>query len=172
MPIVTADVQFRLSGGASNTNPNTSLGGVMSSSAWAGGVLGDLFDNVSGTENTNSTVDFRCVYVRNNHATLQWQAVFAWISAEVAGGANVAIGLDPAVAGNGSTTGVAATVANETTAPAGVTFTSPTTKAGGLSLGSLNATLGRAIWIRRTATNSAAANADGFTLMAEGDSAA
>ncbi len=172
MPIIPADIQYRLSGGAANANPNLSFGGVMSSTAWAGGALHDLFDQISGSENTGSTIDYRCVYVRNNHATLQWQTVLAWLSAEVAGGANIAIGLDPAVAGNGSTTGVAATVANETTAPAGVTFTSPTTKAGGIALGSVNATLGRAIWIRRTATNSAAQSADGFTLSTEGDSAA
>ncbi len=172
MPIVTADIQFRLSGGASNTNVNLSLGGVMSSTAWAGGALHDLFDPISGTENSNSTVDYRCVYVRNAHGTLQWQTVLAWMAAEVAGGANIAIGLDPAVAGNGSTTGVAVTIANETTAPAGVTFTSPATKAGGISMGNINATLGRAIWIRRTATNSAAQDGDGFTLRCEGDSAA
>ncbi len=172
MPIATTDIQYRLSGGGANADPNLSLGGVMSSTAWAGGALHDLFDQISGAENSNSTVDYRCIYIRNGHGTLQWQTVLAWMAAEVAGGADVAIGLDPAVAGDGSTTGVATTIANETTAPSGVTFTSPATKAAGLSLGNLNAGLGRAIWIRRTATNSAAQDADGFTLRTEGDTAA
>ena len=51
------------------------------------------------------------------------------------------------------------TVANETTAPAGVSFSAPTTKASGLAMGAnLAAQNVKAYWVRRTATNSAAVN--------------
>lgn len=170
MPIVTGDIQWRLSGGAGNASPAASLGGVMSSTAWAGGVLHDLFDAVTGDENAASDDEYRCVYVRNAHATLTWQAVVTWLSAVTSGAADIAIGLDPVGNGNGSSTGVATTVANEDAIPAGVTFSAPTTKGAGLSIGDLAPSVGRAIWIRRTATNSAAQSGDGATIRCEGDS--
>lgn len=169
MPITTSDLATRLSGGASNSNQNLSIGGVMSSTAWAGGTLHDLFDVITGDENAASTVDYRCVYVRNGHATLTWLAPRVWISAETAGGASAAIGLDPAGVGNGVTSGVAATPANETTAPAGVTFSAPTTKAEGLAIADIPPGSAQAIWIRRSAANSAAIDNDGATLTIEGD---
>lgn len=172
MAIVATDIQTRLSGGAANTNPNLSLGGVMSSTAWTGGTLQDLFDVITGDENAASTVDFRAIYIRNNHATLTWLSPMLWLSAQTPGGADIAIGLDPAAAGNGSTTGVGATIPNETTAPSGVAFSAPTTKATGLAIGDLAPGQGRMVWIRRTATNSAAINSDGATLSFEGDTTA
>ena len=172
MPITSAEIQWRLSGGAANTNPNASLGGVMSSTAWAGGTLHDLFDLVSGDENAALEAEYRCVYVRNANASLTWSNVVAWLSAQTTGGADMAIGIDPAVAGDGSTTGVATTVANENTAPTGVTFSAPTTKGTGLSIGNLTAGQGRAIWFRRTTTNSAALSNDGATIRTEGDTPA
>lgn len=172
MAIADSDIQFRLSGGASNSNVNLSIGGVMSSTAWAGGVLHDLFDVITGDENAASTVDYRCVYVRNGHGSLTWSSVKAWLSAVTAGGADIAIGLDPAGVGNGSTTGVAATPANETTAPAGVTFSAPTTKGTGLAPASVPSANAFALWIRRTAANSAAAASDGATISVQGDTPA
>src|SRR5215207_649976 len=127
MPIADADIQVRLTGGSGNSNKDLSLGGVMSSTAWAGGTLHDLFDVVSGDENAASENEYRCVFVRNNNGSLTWGPnIKAWLSAVTAAGADIAIGLDPAGVGNGATTGVPTTVANEDTAPAGVTFTSPT----------------------------------------------
>lgn len=172
MPIADSEIQWRLSGGGSNTDPNASLGGVMSSTAWAGGTLHDLFDAVSGDENAALDTEYRCVYIRNANASLTWSNIKVWFSAVTAGGADLAIGLDPAGVGNGSTTGVAATIANENTAPTGVTFSAPTTKAGGLAPANVPAGSGFALWVRRTATNSAAASSDGGTVFAQGDTPA
>ena len=63
----------------------------------------------------------------------------------------------------------AVTIANEDTAPAGPSFTSPTTKATGISLGNIGIGNVKAFWIRRTATNSAALSADGVTFSIAGD---
>ena len=172
MPIVAGDIQTRLSGGSGNSNANASLGGVMSSTAWTGGTLHDLFDVITGDENAASDVEYRCIYVRNNHGSLTWLSPVVWISAQTAGGAALAIGLDPAGVGNGSTTGVATTVANENTAPAGVTFTTPTTKGAGLAITDLDAGEAAAVWLRRTAANTAALDDDGATLSFEGDTPA
>lgn len=41
---------------------------------------------VTGDENAASDVEYRCIFVHNNHATLTLQGVVVWLSAEVAGG--------------------------------------------------------------------------------------
>jgi hypothetical protein len=180
MPIVATDIVFRLSttaGAAGDTtaqaNPNNSLGKYVSTTAWASGT-NSLFDDISGAENAASTVDYRCIFVLNNHASLTLQNAVVYVSAEVAGGASVAIATDNiAASAKGSATAQAATIANETTAPTGVSaFSTPTTSGTGLALGSLTPGQVKGVWIRRTAANTAAVNGDGFTLAVSGDTAA
>ncbi|HEX7860824.1 MAG TPA: hypothetical protein VF773_10885 [Verrucomicrobiae bacterium] len=179
MPIVAGDLLWKFSvktGAAGNSTGGTaagSLGKYISTTQWAGGVLHDLFDVISGDENAASDVEYRCVFIHNNHATLTWQNAVVWLSAQTAGGAAIAIGVDPAAASAiGSAAAQAAEVATEGDAPAGVAFSAPTTKGAGLSLGDIGPGQCRAIWIRRTAANTAAQNADGATLQVEGDTAA
>ncbi|HEY9334362.1 MAG TPA: hypothetical protein VIQ79_08075, partial [Kribbella sp.] len=61
------------------------------------------------------------------------------------------------------------TIANKTTAPAGVTFSSPTNAATGVALGTIPAGQCKAFWVRRTAANTAALSNDGVTLAITGD---
>ena len=177
MAIQSSDVLLKLSttaGAAGNTNtstPNASLGKYISTTVITDATLNNLFDNISGAENAASTVDYRCIFIHNNHATLTWQSVVAYLLSEVAGGANIAIGVDPTAASAiGSAGAQAVTIANETTAPAGVTFSSPTTLGTGIAIGDILPGQCRAIWVRRTATVSAALNNDGVTLRMQGNS--
>jgi hypothetical protein len=63
-------------------------------------------------------------------------------------------------------------IADEGTAPSpGVTFLAPTTKAGGLAPGDIDAAEVIGVWIRRTAQNSGALNLDRVFVRIEGDSA-
>lgn len=180
MAIVAGDILYKLStkvGAAGDStaqaDPNQSLGKYISTTQITDATLDNLFDDVTGDENVALTVDYRCYFVHNNHATLSWTGVKAWLSAEVAGGASVAIGLDPAgVTAKGSAAAQAASIATELDAPAGVTFTAPTTKGTGLSIGTIPAGSVAAIWVRRTAANSAALNNDGVTIRCEGDTTA
>lgn len=174
--IVAGDILWKYSttaGAAGNSGtgtPGGSLGKYVSTSAWAGGSANDLFDDISGAENAASTVDYRCIFIHNNNASNAYQNAVLWISAEVAGGASIAIGVDPTAASAlGSATAQAVQVANETTAPAGVTFSAPTTLATGIALGSIPTGQVRAFWVRRTAANSAALSGDGVTLSISGD---
>lgn len=172
MPIVSSDVKFHLSGGASNTNPNASLGGVRSTTEIVDNTVQNLFDNVTGTESAAGDTEYRCFYVKNGHGSITWETVVKWIEAEVAGGANVNIGLDPAGNGDGVTTGVATTVVDESTAPAGVTFSAPTTKGTGLSIGNLTFGQMRAVWVKRIVPAATPGQAsDGADLRSEGDTA-
>lgn len=90
------------------------------------------------------------------------------------GNTTVAIALDDIAASViGTASAQAAEIANEGTAPTGIgSFSTPVTKSGGISLGNLASGQCRAIWVRRTATNSSAVNSDGIALRVEGDTAA
>lgn len=179
MPIASSDIAFYYSitsgsAGASTTGTAAgSLGKYVSTTPMATGANG-LFDNISGAENAASTVDYRCVFVQNNHATLTASALSVYVSAEVAGGAAVAIALDNiAASAKGATAAQAATIANETTAPTGVgAFSTPTTDATGLSIGTLGPGQVKGVWVRRTAANSAAIDNDGATFAVSFDTPA
>lgn len=180
MPIASSDLLVKFSvktGSAGNSTAGTangSLGKYISTTQITDNVLNNLFDDITGDENAASTVDYRCIFIHNNHATLAWQNAVVYLSAEVAGGASIAIATDNiAPSAVGSASAQAAEIANETTTPTGVSaFSSPTTKGTGLSLGTLNAGQVKAVWVRRTAANTAAVNNDGVTIAFAGDTAA
>lgn len=175
--IVAGDILYKYSiktGAAGNSTASaagTSLGKYISTTAWAGSVLNDLFDDISGAENAASTVDYRCIFVHNNNGANDYEAAVVYISAEVGGGASIAIAIDNVAASAiGSSPAQADLIANETTAPTSVgAFSSPTTAGTGLLLGTIPHGSARAIWIRRTAANSAALSADGVTITVNGD---
>lgn len=176
MAIVASDMVLRqsvLTGSAGDTVAGSSTGlgapgslGKYVSTTALGTALKDLFDDVSGAENAASTVDYRCVFLLNNHATLTASSISIFLSAEVSGGASVALAIDNlAASAKGGASAQAAQIATETTTPSSIgSFSSPTTDGTGLSLGTLTAGQVRAIWVRRTAANSAALSADGFTF--------
>lgn len=175
--ITAAEILFKYSttaGTAGNQNTSTaagSLGKYISTTVWAGGAANDLFDDISGAENAASTVDYRCFFVHNSNAANALQNAVVYLSAEVAGGASIAIAVDNiAASALASASAQAAQIATETTAPTGVgAFSSPTTSATGLALGSIPSGQVRAVWVRRTAANSAALSGDGVTIAVTGD---
>lgn len=167
MPIIASEIQFRLSGGAANADANASLGGAISANAVSGTSLNNLFDDITGEENAASEAEYRCFYVRNGNATLTLQNAVIYVTNQVAGGALAEIGVGTAALG-----GTEQTVANENTAPTGVTYSAPATRATGLALGNIGPSSHKAVWVRRTAANSAAVNNDGFTWEVAGDTAA
>jgi len=114
--------------------------------------LNKVFDSVSAANSLVGKISYRCLYVKNAHATLTASGVKAFIAQLTTGPDEIEIGLDPAGIGNGSSTGVATTIANETTAPAGVTFSSPTAAISGLQPGAGSLTPGQvfALWEKRT----------------------
>lgn len=161
MPIIASEIQYRLSGGASNSDPNASLGGVKSSNS----LSGTLFDDVSSAQAAAGLVEYRCFYVHNNNGTLTLIAPKVWIQSNTPSATTtVAIGLGTSAQG-----GTEQTVANEGTAPSGVTFSEPADFATGIALGDIPNGGHRAVWVRRTVTAGTAAVADSFTLRVQGD---
>lgn len=170
-PVASSDLKLKLSiktGAAGNASAGTtagSLGKYISTTELVTATSHNLFDIISGAENVASESEYRCIFLHNAHASITAENCKVYLSAEVAGGANTAIGIDPTAASAiGSAGAQAVEIADENTAPAGVVFTAPTTSGTALSIGNLTPGQCRAIWIRRTATNSAAATNDGATL--------
>lgn len=168
MPIAAADIEFRYSGGTTNTSPAASLGGAMSTQAggaFATAVANNLWDDVSGAESSTGDTEYRGFYVKNNHGTLTWQSVVVWIDSLTS---SADTEFDIALAAE-AVNAAMATIANESTVPTGVTFSRPTTKGAGLSIGNIPAGQYKGVWIRRTVNAAAAAANDTGSIRAEGD---
>ena len=179
MAIQATDILFKLSvrtGSAGNSQagtPDGSLGKYISTTEITDASLHNIFDAVTGVENAASDVEYRCIFVHNAHGSLTLTDAVVWLSAEVSGGADAAIAVDDiAASAIGSAPAQADEVADESTPPSGESFSSPTSKGTGLSIGDLLPGYCRAIWIRRTANDTGAVDSDGVTIRVEGDTAA
>lgn len=177
--ITSGELLFRYSvktGSAGNSVSGTaagSLGTWISTTAWAGGSANDLFDDITGAENAASTVDYRCIFIYNSNGANALQNAVVYLSAEVAGGASIALAAD-STAASALASGTAQALTGTTeTAPGGsvtgLTYSSPTTAAGGVALGNIPSGQVKAFWIRRTAANTAALSSDGVTIAVSGD---
>ena len=60
---IAIDIQFRLTGGGDNTNPNASLGGLTSAFGLAADALDNLFDDVSSAEAAAGDSEYRAFSV-------------------------------------------------------------------------------------------------------------
>lgn len=169
MPIVDTDLHMRLSGGASNSDVNASLGGVKSSTSVTSASTNNLFDQASSAETTDGDIEYRCVYIHNNHGTLTAQNVRIWISSNTpSAGTSIAIGL-----GTAAVNGEEQTVANESTAPSGVTFSEPSSEGAALTPANLPAGQHIALWVRRTINaGTSAFTDDAATIELKVDTAA
>jgi hypothetical protein len=179
MAIANTDITMYLSiltgaaGNSAGSTPAGSLGKYTSTTALSGTALNNLFDDVSGAENEASDVEYRCVFVRNSHGSLTLQGAMVYIYSEVAGGTSIAISVDTTAASAiGASAAQALEVADESTAPTGLSFSSPVTLGTALSLGNIAAGSCKAVWIRRTAANTAAVANDGGVLRVSGGTAA
>jgi len=159
MAIVATDIKMYLSGGGSNSTPSSSLGGAISTTTQTGSSINDLWDDISAAETLAGDTEYRCIYVKNTHATLTLTSAVVWIETQTpATDTSIEIGL-----GTAAISGTEQTVANESTAPSGVTYTALTGSGNSLSIGNLAAGAYKAIWIKRVVTASGSAyNSDSY----------
>src|SRR6187551_2668402 len=81
MAITTSDLLIRLSGGSGNSDPNASLGGAMSTSTTVtDNTTHNLFDQVTGTESNAGDIEYRGIYLLNNHGSLSATSTKTYIS--------------------------------------------------------------------------------------------
>ena|ERR1051326_4887619 len=165
MGIVGTDIVRRYSGGSGNTDPNASLGGQISSTSIANNTLNALFSDFSGQESNDGVTKYRCFYILNNHGSLTAKNPKIYFTAQPANsGVTVAL-----AAGSSAVNGTEQTIADENTAPTGVSFTTPTSGSK-LSLSDIPAGQWKAIWVRLvTASAATAKDADSYTLAIDVD---
>lgn len=169
MAIIATDIKYYLSGGAANATPASSLGGARSTSTTLVDNTGaNLFPDAAGSETLAGSTAYLCLFVRNENGTVTFQNVKFYVSQNsdsTEDEIDIAIG---SVAKN--TTEI--TVANINTAPAGgITFSHPSTYAGGLTIVDLAPNDYFPIWFRRTINASLAIPlaADSFKFDVDGD---
>ncbi len=170
MPVAAGDIQRRLSGGATNTNPALSLGGAKSDTSIASGTTHNLFDAVSPAEASAGDVEYRGIYIHNAHASLTLQDARIYISTDGTGASDA---LDIAMADEAVDIAME-TIPDENTAPVGPVFSAPTTYTAGLVINGttgLAAGSARGVWYRRTVAAGAPAGTSSVTVRVEGQSA-
>lgn len=174
MPIVASDIVYRLSvvtasaGDTTASTPAASLGDQVSTSVITTAQLNNIFDDVSGAEASAGDVEYRCIFVLNNHATLTLLGASVSVQSQTAGGGTIDIALDNiAVSAKGAAGAQAATVANEQTSPGA---SAGAFGAGPLTIGDMPPGQVKGIWLRRTvAAATAGLNNDGVILAVTGD---
>lgn len=161
MSIISTDFILRLSGGASNADGNASIGGAKSSQAVSSSADA-LFDAVSAAEAATGDTEYRCVYLHNANATDTMTNAVVYISSQT-GSANTSLEVGVGAAAINATE---TAVANESTAPAGVSFSAPSTVGAALALGSIPPGQHKAIWLKWTVDPAAAATASDPATLA------
>lgn len=178
MPIAESDILFKFSiktGTAGYTQEQTdkdqSLGKYIATNGYTNNTLHNLFDVVGGAEEEAGDVEYRCIFVLNNHATLTWKNAKVWVVSQATGGADAAIAVDTTgMTPKGQAAAQAKEVADEDTAPVGQDFSAPSSYDTGLSIGNLQAGYCQAIWIRRTVTaNCGAKDNDDIKIRIKGE---
>lgn len=118
---MSATLEFRLTGGASNTDINTSLGGVMSSEAVSSTALNNIFDNVDPDEAVAGVTEYRMIDVYNSGDAAATGVEFYISSNTTSSGSVLYIGED-ATNNPHSAAADLETLSNESTAPASPTI--------------------------------------------------
>ncbi len=147
---MAAEVDYRLSGGAANADPNASLGGAMSSAAIDSNANPNLFANVGAQEATDGSEKYRCIFI--TPPTKNYIELGIWIDTQtLSTDTRLHLGVAPE-----GVNADAEVIADEDTAPANVIFTRPTQDYARLALPDLNAGDRIAVWIKRSVKKEAA----------------
>lgn len=92
MTAIADDLVVVLTGGSSNADPATSLGGDPSSQPIIG-ILNNLFENITPEEAKIGKEDYRCIYIFNNNASDDIYELKLFIVSETVGGSEIEIGI-------------------------------------------------------------------------------
>lgn len=153
---MAATLQFRLTGGESNSDPNASLGGVASTTQLSGTPLNNLFDNVLAAEAAAGCIEYRAISL-HNAGDAAATVCKIWIDSDTTSpSTEIDLGLDSGTQ----------SIVNESTAPSSptITFSHPTAGSK-LSIPDIEAAGAQRVWIRRTVTAGAANLANDSTTI-------
>ena len=145
-------------------DPTASLGKYGSTTAVVSLAVAAVFDTVTAAQATAGYTDYRAVVVRNLSGADTATNLLLWLEDQVGGG-TYSIGLDPVgIVAYNSAAVQGATIATKTTAPAGVTFTAPTSGAP-FTVGNVAANQLAMVWIRRVISALTPGNANDLVSL-------
>jgi hypothetical protein len=126
MPISAANLKWFYSGGANNSDPSLSIGGAVSSVQLSTTTLHNLFDRVTGDEAEAGMTRYRLLYFKNVDADADglMAPVVLYFATLPFNGDTIQMGIS-AQGKNAAATAIT----NEFTAPSGVSFAAPVSKA-------------------------------------------
>lgn len=160
MPVSSIQLQFFLSGGSGNSNPNASIGGGISNTPVIG-TLNNLFSDLSSSEATSGKTDYRCLYIKNASVSDSLYMAEVYVYSQSSGGSYVQIGTLPVGT-------LASLIPVETTPPTGVTFTDTSVNQK-ILVGTIPPQSSVPIWIKRTTDPSTSfKEKDNFVLKISG----
>ena len=143
---MAAELELRYTGGAVNSDPDTSLGGVASSVVLAAGPLNNLFDNVTPSEASTGDTEYRALSLHNKGDAVA-TSIELYISTETGSSDSIiAIGKDSGTQ----------LIPDESTAPSSpvITFDHPLIGSK-MSISDIAAGSAQRLWFRRTISASA-----------------
>lgn len=141
------------------------LGGAITNDEVVSSVLHNVFDIVNKDESEVGSIEYRCIYLKNTNATSTFRAVQVFLKTQTQSPTtSLAFGLGTAAVG-----GIEQSVADETSAPIGVTFVESIGEVNALVIGDIPAGSHKAIWLRRTVqANTTSASNDNAILTFDG----
>lgn len=93
MALKLSDIEFFLSGGPTNSNPNNSIGGLPSSFPLLGSA-NNLFPDISSESASSGKTDYRCFYISNRSTSDSLIDAELYFDEQGPGGSIVDMGLD------------------------------------------------------------------------------
>lgn len=143
MSIVAGDLKIYLSGGADNTDPDASLGGIISTTEITDNTLNNLFDDVTGDEHTAGDTEYRAFFFKNTSAETGYNAK-VWIESNTtAADDTINIGIE------GSQGSPIQTIGTEQSSPGGISFSTASSQGNALVIGDMEAGSVIGIWVKR-----------------------
>jgi hypothetical protein len=153
------------SGFSTSSSRTESQGKYMSTTQITTNSLQNLFNNVSTADNTGLVNYYKCIFIYYDGGGSFTSADGLQVSISGAsGGVDFYLGKDPLGATPRAQTGAQSVViANQTTAPTGVTFTQPTVPSP-ITIASVPDLNVHALWVRLTPVNSVPITGDNATI--------
>ena len=160
MPIAATEIKFYRS-----TND---LGGLITGTEVVNALTHNLFDLVDGQGSLFGEINYRCVYIKNTNASLEFlNAALQLVNGTSSVTTDLEIGLGTSIIG-----GIEQTIATEIEAPIGVIFSNVIGEAGALTIGTIPKGGHKAVWFKRVVLANTAAYADDqVTVRITGESA-
>lgn len=159
MAIATSQIEYRLAAPGATAGDTVdgvsgqSLGGWVSRSLLPGGMIGNLFPNVTALEYLNNQIDYQCLFVVNRHPTYTLGSAVAWLPFQRPGGSTIDIAPDDVMPMDldEAMEMQATVIPDKNTAPGiGAGYSLATSKDAGIELGDIGPNQAVAIWLRRS----------------------